>query len=77
MIIWSPAAPEISLFNSDWYNFQLDNILQKMFSEFGVYLVVAWEMTLAHYLPHKLYPDEVIVKNQVDMFLSFVCPLET
>ncbi|XP_059741085.1 NXPE family member 3 isoform X3 [Bos javanicus] len=70
-------GPEISLFNSDWYNFQLDTILRKMFSGVGVYLVDAWEMTLAHYLPHKLHPDEVIVKNQVDMFLSFVCPLET
>ncbi|XP_019566778.1 NXPE family member 3 isoform X2 [Rhinolophus sinicus] len=70
-------GPEVSLFNSDWYNFQLDSILRKMFSGVGVYLVDAWEMTLAHYLPHKLHPDEVIVKNQLDMFLSFVCPLET
>lgn len=70
-------GPEVSLFNSDWYNFQLDTILRKMFSGVGVYLVDAWEMTLAHYLPHKLHPDEVIVKNQLDMFLSFVCPLET
>ncbi|KAI5948550.1 NXPE family member 3 [Manis javanica] len=70
-------GPEVSLFNSDWYNFQLDTVLRKMFSGVGVYLVDAWEMTLAHHLPHKLHPDEVIVKNQLDMFLSFVCPLET
>ncbi|XP_012879554.1 PREDICTED: NXPE family member 3 [Dipodomys ordii] len=70
-------GPEVSLFNSDWYNFQLDTVLRRMFSGVGVYLVDAWEMTLAHYLPHKLHPDEVIVKNQLDMFLSFVCPLET
>uniref|UniRef100_G3SPF5 Neurexophilin and PC-esterase domain family member 3 n=1 Tax=Loxodonta africana TaxID=9785 RepID=G3SPF5_LOXAF len=67
-------GPEASLFSSDWYNFQLDTILRKMFSGVGVYLVDAWEMTLAHYLPHKLHPDEIIVKNQLDMFLSFVCP---
>ncbi|KAK1343843.1 hypothetical protein QTO34_014397 [Cnephaeus nilssonii] len=66
-------GPEASLFSSDWYNFQLDTVLRKMFSGIGVYLVDAWEMTLAHYLPHKLHPDEVIVKNQLDMFLSFVC----
>ncbi|KAM7132417.1 NXPE family member 3 isoform 5-T7 [Molossus nigricans] len=70
-------GPEVSLFNSDWYNLQLDTILRKMFSGVGVYLVDAWEMTLAHSLPHKLHPDAVIVKNQLDMFLSFVCPLET
>ncbi|XP_007943991.1 NXPE family member 3 [Orycteropus afer afer] len=70
-------GPEVSLFNSDWYNFQLDTILRRMFSGVGVYLVDAWEMTLAHYLPHKLHPDELIVKNQLDVFLSFVCPVET
>lgn len=70
-------GPEVSLFNSDWYNFQLDTVLRRMFSGVGVYLVDAWEMTLAHHLPHKLHPDEVIVKNQLDTFLSYVCPLET
>ncbi|KAM9035613.1 NXPE family member 3 [Sarcophilus harrisii] len=70
-------GPEVSLFNSDWFSFQLDTILRKMFSGVGVYLVDAWEMTLAHYLPHKLHPDVVIVKNQIDMFLSFVCPAKT
>lgn len=70
-------GPEISLFNSDWYRLSAGHHPSKMFSGVGVYLVDAWEMTLAHYLPHKLHPDEVIVKNQVDMFLSFVCPLET
>lgn len=67
-------GPESSLYNSDWYNFQIDSVLRKMFSGVGVYLVDAWEMTLAHYLPHKLHPDEIIVKNQLDMFLSYVCP---
>ncbi|XP_027721682.1 NXPE family member 3 [Vombatus ursinus] len=70
-------GPEVSLFNSDWFSFQLDTILRKMFSGVGVYLVDAWEMTLAHYLPHKLHPDVVIVKNQLDMFFSFVCPAKT
>lgn len=67
-------GPEASLYNSDWYTFQIDTVLRKMFSGVGVYLVDAWEMTLAHYLPHKLHPDEIIVKNQLDMFLSYVCP---
>uniref|UniRef100_A0A8D0HGS2 Neurexophilin and PC-esterase domain family member 3 n=1 Tax=Sphenodon punctatus TaxID=8508 RepID=A0A8D0HGS2_SPHPU len=70
-------GPEVSLFNSDWYSFQLDTIMRKMFSGIGVLFVDAWEMSLAHYLPHKLHPEEVIVKNQLDTFLSFVCPLET
>ncbi|XP_038622042.1 NXPE family member 3 isoform X2 [Tachyglossus aculeatus] len=70
-------GPEVSLFNSDWYSLQLDTVLRRMFSGTGVYLVDAWEMTLAHRLPHQLHPDVVIVKNQLDVFLSFVCPPET
>uniref|UniRef100_A0A8D2LT38 Neurexophilin and PC-esterase domain family member 3 n=1 Tax=Varanus komodoensis TaxID=61221 RepID=A0A8D2LT38_VARKO len=70
-------GPEVSLFNSDWYSYQLDTIMRKMFSGIGVYFVDAWEMSLAHYLPHKLHPEDVIVKNQLDAFLSLVCPLET
>ncbi|XP_069467230.1 NXPE family member 3 [Ambystoma mexicanum] len=65
---------EVSLFNSDWFSYQLDAVLRKMFAGVGVHLVDAWEMSLAHYLPHMLHPDVVIVKNQIDMFLSYVCP---
>ncbi|KFP18806.1 NXPE family member 3, partial [Egretta garzetta] len=70
-------GPEVSLFNSDWYSFQLDTVMRKMFSGIAVHFVDAWEMSLAHYLPHNLHPKEVIVKNQIDAFLSYVCPLQT
>uniref|UniRef100_A0A8C7DX13 Neurexophilin and PC-esterase domain family member 3 n=1 Tax=Naja naja TaxID=35670 RepID=A0A8C7DX13_NAJNA len=69
--------PQVSLFNSDWYSYQLDTIMRNMFSGIGVYFVDAWEMSLAHYLPHKLHPQDAIVKNQLDVFLSFICPMET
>ncbi|XP_070606182.1 NXPE family member 3-like [Erythrolamprus reginae] len=67
--------PEFSLFNSDWYSYKLDTIMRKMFSGIGVYFVDAWEMTLAHRLPHNIHPEEIIVKNQLDAFLTFICPL--
>ncbi|NXI51566.1 NXPE3 protein, partial [Chloroceryle aenea] len=70
-------GPEVSLFNSDWYSFQLDSVMRKMFSGIAVHFVDAWEMSLAHYLPHNLHPKEVIVRNQIDAFLSYVCPLQT
>ncbi|XP_078544799.1 NXPE family member 3 [Lissotriton helveticus] len=64
---------EISLFNSDWFSSQLDGVMRKMFKEVGVHFVDAWAMSLAHYLPHSLHPEPIIVKNQIDMFLSYVC----
>ncbi|XP_029444120.1 NXPE family member 3-like isoform X1 [Rhinatrema bivittatum] len=70
-------GPEISLYNSDWFSLQLDAIMRKMFKDVGVFFVDAWEMSLAHYLPHSLHPEPIIIKNQIDVFLSFVCPNET
>ncbi|XP_075446218.1 NXPE family member 3 isoform X1 [Ascaphus truei] len=67
-------GPEVSLFNSDWFSLQLDSIMRSMFAGLDVFIVDAWEMSLAHYLPHALHPEPVIIKNQIDEFLSFVCP---
>ncbi|XP_020384706.2 NXPE family member 3-like isoform X3 [Rhincodon typus] len=67
---------DVSLYNSDWYSYQLDITMRKMFTGISVAFVDAWEMTLAHYLPHNLHPERVIVKNEIDVFLSYVCPSE-
>ncbi|KAG7275924.1 hypothetical protein CRUP_011374 [Coryphaenoides rupestris] len=66
--------PEVSLYNSDWFAHQLDRVLRPMFSGLGVVFVDAWEMTLAHHLPHDLHPAPAIIKNMVDRILSHVCP---
>ncbi|XP_060944522.1 NXPE family member 3 [Limanda limanda] len=66
--------PEVSLYNSDWYSLQLDEVLRAMFKGMSVLLVDAWQMTVAHPLPHDLHPPPAIVKNMIDMLLSYVCP---
>uniref|UniRef100_A0A672GSU7 Neurexophilin and PC-esterase domain family, member 3 n=1 Tax=Salarias fasciatus TaxID=181472 RepID=A0A672GSU7_SALFA len=65
---------EVSLYNSDWYSLQLDQVLRAMFKGLNVLVVDAWQMSLAHHLPHALHPPPVIVKNMIDMLLSYVCP---
>ncbi|XP_041066803.1 NXPE family member 3-like [Carcharodon carcharias] len=71
------ALPQdFSLYNSDWYSYQLDLVMRKMFEGVNVTFVDAWEMTIAHYLPHNIHPEPVIIKNEVDVFLSYVCPLQ-
>ncbi|CAB1415159.1 unnamed protein product [Pleuronectes platessa] len=67
---------EVSLYNSDWYSLQLDEVLRAMFKGMSVRLVDAWQMTVAHPLPHALHPPQAIVKNMIDMLLSYVCPEE-
>ncbi|XP_061082582.1 NXPE family member 3 isoform X1 [Conger conger] len=66
--------PDVSLYNSDWYSLQLDAVLRAMFRGLPVVLVDAWEMTLAHGLPHNLHPPPTVVKSMIDVFLSHVCP---
>ncbi|XP_014854804.1 PREDICTED: NXPE family member 3 isoform X1 [Poecilia mexicana] len=66
---------EVSLYNSDWYSLQLDTVLKAMFRGMDVLMVDAWEMSLAHHLPHALHPPRAIVQNMIDMLLSYVCPV--
>ncbi|XP_029968722.1 NXPE family member 3-like isoform X2 [Salarias fasciatus] len=63
-----------TLTNSDWYSMQRDKALRAVFKGTKVHLVDAWEMTLAHNLPHKLHPDRPIIKNMINVLLSYVCP---
>uniref|UniRef100_A0A3Q2PIX0 Neurexophilin and PC-esterase domain family, member 3 n=1 Tax=Fundulus heteroclitus TaxID=8078 RepID=A0A3Q2PIX0_FUNHE len=66
--------PEVSLYNSDWYSLQLDTVLKAMFRGLDVVMVDAWEMSLAHHLPHALHPPQAIVQNMIGMLLSHICP---
>ncbi|KAM4712381.1 NXPE family member 3-like [Anableps anableps] len=66
-----------SLTNSDWFSLLRDKVLREIFKGMNVQLVDAWEMILAHHLPHKLHPESDIVKNMVDVLLSFICPVAT
>ncbi|XP_059182125.1 NXPE family member 3-like [Centropristis striata] len=63
-----------TLTNSDWYSLQRDKVLRVMFKGLNVHLIDAWEMVLAHNLPHSLHPQPPIIKNMIDVLLTSVCP---
>lgn len=64
-----------ALTNSDWYSLQRDKVLRAIFKGVNVKLVDAWEMSLAHHLPHSLHPQPPIIKNMIDVLLSYICPV--
>ncbi|XP_060785546.1 NXPE family member 3-like isoform X1 [Neoarius graeffei] len=66
---------ESSLFNSDWFSLQRDVVLRAMFRGLRVQLLDAWEMTLAHHLPHDIHPPHSIIKNMIDLILTYICPV--
>uniref|UniRef100_A0A668AH52 NXPE C-terminal domain-containing protein n=1 Tax=Myripristis murdjan TaxID=586833 RepID=A0A668AH52_9TELE len=65
---------DVALINSDWYSLQRDKVLRAMFKGLNVRLVDAWDMVLAHHLPHDLHPPPPIIKNMIDVLLSYICP---
>nr|XP_061799799.1 NXPE family member 3-like [Nerophis lumbriciformis] len=71
----NPQALEgdYSLYNSDWFSIQLDFVLRAMFKDLDVILVDAWQMCVAHGLPHELHPPPATVKSMVDLMLSKIC----
>ncbi|XP_053199155.1 NXPE family member 3-like [Scomber japonicus] len=68
------VTPVTVLFNSDWYSLQRDKVLRAMFKGLNVHLVDAWEMVLAHHLPHNIHPQPPIIKNMINVVLSHICP---
>ncbi|XP_042350194.1 NXPE family member 3-like [Plectropomus leopardus] len=64
----------VSLTNSDWHSLQCNKVLRAVFKGVNVKLIDAWEMVLAHQLPHNLHPPPPIIKNMVNVILSYICP---
>ncbi|KAI7801046.1 putative NXPE family member 3-like, partial [Triplophysa rosa] len=62
------------VFTSDWYSLQLDKILRWAFQDVGVYILDVWQMTSCHYTRDNLHPSPIIIKNEIDILLSFICP---
>ncbi|XP_048116401.1 NXPE family member 3-like [Alosa alosa] len=58
----------------DWLSLQLDRILREVFRDVGVYILDVWQMNACHYNKEEVHPGPVIIKNEVDILLSFICP---
>ncbi|KAK9525493.1 hypothetical protein VZT92_016191 [Zoarces viviparus] len=59
---------------SDWYMLRRDKVLRAIFKGLKVHLIDAWEMVLAHHLPHDLHPPPPIIRNMINHLLSYICP---
>ncbi|XP_041637267.1 NXPE family member 3-like [Cheilinus undulatus] len=63
-----------TLTNSDWYSLQGDKVIRAVVKGVNVHIVDALEMTLAHHLPHSLHPQRPIIRDMIDVLLSYICP---
>ncbi|XP_056426133.1 NXPE family member 3-like isoform X2 [Hyla sarda] len=74
VIIKSANTGYKSLYISDWLSLQLDMLLRAAFKGTGVIILDAWDMTSCHYLPDNIHPGPPVIKNEVDLMLSYICP---
>lgn len=63
-----------SVYGSDWFTLHVNRLLRAAFADLRVAFVDAWEMTSSLALPDSIHPGRLIVRNEVDFFLSFICP---
>ncbi|XP_056105771.1 NXPE family member 3-like [Rhinichthys klamathensis goyatoka] len=63
------------IFQSDWYAMQLNTVMQEMFRDInGVIYFDVWQMTSCHYLRENIHPGPVVIANEVNILLSYICP---
>lgn len=63
-----------TVYGSDWFTLQVNRLLRAAFADLHVAFVDAWEMTSSLAVPDNIHPGRLIVGNEVDLLLSFVCP---
>ncbi|EDL19205.1 mCG130772 [Mus musculus] len=62
-----------SVYGSDWLTLQVNRLLRAAFVGLRVAFVDAWEMTSTLNVPDNIHPRKLIVRNEVELFLSFIC----
>ncbi|XP_073687166.1 NXPE family member 3 [Garra rufa] len=63
------------IFQSDWFALQLNTAIREMFKDInGVIYFDVWQMTTCHYSIENVHPAPVVIANEINMFLSHVCP---
>uniref|UniRef100_A0A8C5MS36 NXPE C-terminal domain-containing protein n=1 Tax=Leptobrachium leishanense TaxID=445787 RepID=A0A8C5MS36_9ANUR len=63
-----------TVYGSDWLSLQLDILMRAAFKGMAVTVLDAWDMTSCHYLPDGIHPGPPVIRNEVDLMLSYICP---
>ncbi|XP_063786978.1 NXPE family member 3-like isoform X2 [Pseudophryne corroboree] len=74
VILKSANTGSKSVYGSDWLSLQLDILLRVYFKGLAVIILDAWDMTSCHYLPDAIHPGPAVIRNEVDLMLSYICP---
>ncbi|XP_053319855.1 NXPE family member 3-like [Spea bombifrons] len=74
VIIKTANTGETSVYTSDWLAFQLDILMRAAFKGLPIAMIDAWDMTSCHYSFKNIHPGQQVIRNEVDLMLSYICP---
>ena len=58
---------------SNWYAWECDKLMRQVMSSIpGVTIIDVWDMTIGHNSGYRVHPEIEIVRNEVEMMLSFL-----
>ncbi|XP_072041284.1 NXPE family member 3-like [Amphiura filiformis] len=58
---------------SNWYAWECDQLMRMTLGNIpGITIIDVWSMTTGHYTGFHVHPDKTVVRNEVDMLLSFI-----
>ncbi|XP_064155018.1 NXPE family member 3-like [Anguilla rostrata] len=75
VVIKSANTGSTNVFGSDWLALQLDRILRATFQGINVAIIDVWQMTSCHYSKENIHPNPTVIRNEIDLLLSFICPV--
>ncbi|XP_061117998.1 NXPE family member 3-like isoform X1 [Conger conger] len=64
-----------NVYGSDWLSIQLDIILRSAFQGINVAFIDVWQMTSCHYSKESIHPNPTVIGNEINLLLSFICPV--
>ncbi len=67
----------LSVDQSNWYHNELNTVLHEEMSNMpNVVVVDVWNMTTGHYSGWKIHPLDPVVKSEIVLAMSFICPYD-
>ncbi|XP_077985277.1 NXPE family member 1-like [Glandiceps talaboti] len=60
--------------SSDWILYDQNRMIRRVFGGIGVKFIDVWDMVLSHHEPNVVHVPMYILKQQVEMMLSYICP---
>ena len=58
----------------DFYSYEIDQVTRALFIGMpNVTIIDAWDMTLSHRTGYAIHPSDLVIKEEIKMFVNFLC----